>query len=370
MGDPSKVVQLQSPEREGAPPQGQKTAESPAQDTTSKNNHAPMGDDGRFFSQLMQIGSWRGTRGEVAIGVSISALALAVVGLSAYMFSAPWTNDGRIAAAIDARAAATETVFDEKIAAASNEAIARVDAISSDVAALDGLLDKLTTDGRTMSGRLDSIEADMQDGQADIMGAVAEFRADLRELRATIEDGDATASNRIAKLEKRWSAINQPTSSSAHAVSEQATAAIPLQALPFQPVSIDVWGGSLQLAVRRGPETRFLVKGESLDGWRVETIAHNNATLRAPNGGELNLAYSAGRFSSAPAILPMLTVAATPTDARIRIMNIKPVYHPAMPLAPGAYDIEITRDGHAPVRRWIRLDESNRTLTVTLSLLN
>jgi hypothetical protein len=41
-----------------------------------------------------------------------------------------------------------------------------------------------------------------------------------------------------------------------------------------------------------------------------------------------------------------LTVNATPSDSRIRIMNIKPKYRHGIVLKPGKYDIEVTRSGY------------------------
>ncbi|MFV8782448.1 protein kinase domain-containing protein [Microbulbifer sp. SA54] len=61
-----------------------------------------------------------------------------------------------------------------------------------------------------------------------------------------------------------------------------------------------------------------------------------------------------------------LTVSAKPTDARIRIMNIAPRYTPGIALAPGRYDVEVSKPGYDILRRWIEVDDADVTLAVEL----
>ncbi|WP_300358979.1 hypothetical protein [uncultured Pseudoalteromonas sp.] len=60
-----------------------------------------------------------------------------------------------------------------------------------------------------------------------------------------------------------------------------------------------------------------------------------------------------------------LTVVTTPDDARVRIMNIKPVYEDGIKLDDGKYDIEVTKPGYLTYRKWIVVDKKT-ILTVDL----
>ena len=68
----------------------------------------------------------------------------------------------------------------------------------------------------------------------------------------------------------------------------------------------------------------------------------------------------------APPASVRLSVKATPADARIRIMNIVPVYQDGMELAPGRYDLEISARGYQTHRRWYELAAGDRVLEVAL----
>ena len=60
-----------------------------------------------------------------------------------------------------------------------------------------------------------------------------------------------------------------------------------------------------------------------------------------------------------------LTVITNPADARVRIMNIAPVYQDAMELKEGKYDIEVTKAGYLTYRKWVVVDRKT-ILTVEL----
>jgi CHAT domain-containing protein/tetratricopeptide (TPR) repeat protein len=64
-----------------------------------------------------------------------------------------------------------------------------------------------------------------------------------------------------------------------------------------------------------------------------------------------------------------LTVNVTPSDSRIRIMNIRPKYRPGIALKPGKYDIKVTRSGYESKRWWVEIKEADLTLDVTLNKL-
>ena len=61
-----------------------------------------------------------------------------------------------------------------------------------------------------------------------------------------------------------------------------------------------------------------------------------------------------------------LIVSAQPEDARIRIMNIVPRYTPGIALEPGRYDVEISKPGYVPVRRWVEIESADINLAVQL----
>jgi hypothetical protein len=60
-----------------------------------------------------------------------------------------------------------------------------------------------------------------------------------------------------------------------------------------------------------------------------------------------------------------LTVVTTPNDARVRIMNIKPVYEDGIELNEGKYDIEVTKPGYLTYRKWVVVDKKT-ILTIEL----
>ncbi|CAM2905674.1 PEGA domain-containing protein [Pseudoalteromonas distincta] len=66
------------------------------------------------------------------------------------------------------------------------------------------------------------------------------------------------------------------------------------------------------------------------------------------------------------AIAPIsLTVITSPDDARVRIMNIAPVYQAAMELKEGKYDVEVSKPGYLTYRKWVVVDKKT-ILTVDL----
>ncbi len=50
-----------------------------------------------------------------------------------------------------------------------------------------------------------------------------------------------------------------------------------------------------------------------------------------------------------------LYVNPTPSDSRIRILNIVPVYERGMELDPGSYHVEVSKDGYETDKRWVEL---------------
>ncbi len=62
-----------------------------------------------------------------------------------------------------------------------------------------------------------------------------------------------------------------------------------------------------------------------------------------------------------------LTINATPSDSRIRIMNISPTYQPGIALKPGRYEVNVTRSGYQSKTMWIEITDSDVTIEVTLN---
>jgi serine/threonine-protein kinase PpkA len=70
--------------------------------------------------------------------------------------------------------------------------------------------------------------------------------------------------------------------------------------------------------------------------------------------------------SSAPSRFA-LSVPTTPSNARVRIMNIREKYTPGMRLTPGRYQIEVTAPGYRKYLRWTTLKQQDLVKPVTLT---
>lgn len=62
-----------------------------------------------------------------------------------------------------------------------------------------------------------------------------------------------------------------------------------------------------------------------------------------------------------------LTINATPASARVRILNIKESYRPGIKLAPGAYHVEVSQEGHVTQTQWIDLKSNNLAVNISLN---
>src|SRR5262249_20743677 len=62
-----------------------------------------------------------------------------------------------------------------------------------------------------------------------------------------------------------------------------------------------------------------------------------------------------------------LTVQVTPIDSTIKFANSQLEYRRGMELAPGRYDLVITRDGYQPARPQVTVSTADVTLPVTLA---
>lgn len=61
-----------------------------------------------------------------------------------------------------------------------------------------------------------------------------------------------------------------------------------------------------------------------------------------------------------------LTVNATPSDARIRIMNISPKYKEGINLSPGKYDVLVDKQGYLSKREWVEIRDSDLVIDISL----
>ena len=65
-------------------------------------------------------------------------------------------------------------------------------------------------------------------------------------------------------------------------------------------------------------------------------------------------------------ITPSLTVITEPKNARVRIMNIRPKYHPDIELKKGKYLIEVSAKGYERYKKWVFIDKPT-TLQIKLT---
>ncbi len=61
-----------------------------------------------------------------------------------------------------------------------------------------------------------------------------------------------------------------------------------------------------------------------------------------------------------------LTVNSEPSDAIVRVLNIKPRYSPGMSLEAGRYHIELSKSGYQTQRHWVQLSASQQVFSFTL----
>ena len=70
--------------------------------------------------------------------------------------------------------------------------------------------------------------------------------------------------------------------------------------------------------------------------------------------------------SAAEAGAHALTVVTSPPEARVRIMNIAPVYSPGMLLPPGRYHVRVEHPGYVTQEQWIELVDQVRSVNIVL----
>jgi len=97
---------------------------------------------------------------------------------------------------------------------------------------------------------------------------------------------------------------------------------------------------------------------ERITDYSTVIVANSAAIVLIISGvffTDFSIDQSRDEFSSRNSTLIPLTVTAVPSDARIRIMNIKPVYEDGILLAPGKYNIKIDSPGFATYNKWLHI---------------
>ena len=121
-------------------------------------------------------------------------------------------------------------------------------------------------------------------------------------------------------------------------------------------VTTDPEGATLRLyrdgepeVAGKGGDTFTLAPG----AWKIEATAEHRETV------VVDVKLRSGEIAKKSLFLPhreySLTVNPTPTDARVRIMNIQQVYEDGILLWAGRYDIEVSALGFDAMREWIDL---------------
>jgi uncharacterized membrane protein YhaH (DUF805 family) len=64
-----------------------------------------------------------------------------------------------------------------------------------------------------------------------------------------------------------------------------------------------------------------------------------------------------------------LTINTVPSNATVRILNIKPKYYDGIKLKKGKYHIAVTKDGYQPLKRWISLEQDG-SFDVNMTKIN
>ncbi len=65
---------------------------------------------------------------------------------------------------------------------------------------------------------------------------------------------------------------------------------------------------------------------------------------------------------------PRLTVKVTPPDSQVKILNISPKYVPGMELAPGKYQVLVSRAGYKSKRVWVEVKEGSEEVVEEVML--
>lgn len=321
-------------------------------------------------------------------GLTITTIvALSVLGAASYLNSKSSTSleqSAQNSTALENATLANIELSDEvglltarlaKVENSQGETSKDLDSLNSAFASMSASVDNLTTD-------LTAFEKKLQSGE----GADGELREQLSDLKTALNGVDSKYATVIANLDRQAlkkvgavSAKSTPIRIKTLTKTRPVTTETPKPApkLPFEVASIDRWGGSTQLAVSQGSVIKTLATNESFGGWTFASADRRQGVVVFKNAAGYQHIYSteSGRFqkpkiASAADKITTLSVLPTPSNARIRIMNIVPVYSEEISLAPGIYDIEVTAPGHTKHRQWIRIGEGHYDFPVKLTASN
>ena len=280
--------------------------------------------------------------------VGLGALAVAALGAgSTFLNPEPKASEGPTmperVTALEAKVAQQEVQFANAEAGEAADDDDR-EALRSEVATSLAALERVIADRSAESA---SVDAGLLDAVAQLRVAVEANETALAEFERTpIETPvqERAAPRRVQTLEP-VAAAPAPTPTR----------------LPFDVIAIDRWGEDTQLTVRARGRLQHLFPSEALGGWTFVSAERDAGVVRVQGPDGRTHAYDladgfVGARSAAPTTA-MLTVEPDVDGARVRIMNIVPVYKPGMRLAPGVYDVEVTAPGYATTRRWVRLGE-------------
>ncbi len=105
------------------------------------------------------------------------------------------------------------------------------------------------------------------------------------------------------------------------------------------------------------------ITGEELGAFLQEKVIYHNRGARHPKFGKIkNPKLDKGDFvvmlDGVAAGTGWLFVDTLPNDARVRVMNIRPVFYQGMELSPGIYHVEVSANGYETHKIRVRLDEA------------
>jgi len=105
--------------------------------------------------------------------------------------------------------------------------------------------------------------------------------------------------------------------------------------------------------IDKGIDAKYFCKDMTLD---IEKVKGNNyrATIINDNHNVMKLRVEKEKKSIKKY---RLTINATPVNARVRILNIKPKYHDGMKLKKGKYHIEVSKRGFKTISKWVSLQK-------------
>lgn len=154
--------------------------------------------------------------------------------------------------------------------------------------------------------------------------------------------------------------FGQSSPTTAIAVSSASTTSAPIPSLATSPSSINttqVPGDTTAAPSANGTE----VQPQEIQGHEITDVG----TLSQESLGQQ--ISDENTSSSAPLVTYSLTVKTSPSQARVRILNIPERYQPGIQLPAGRYHIEVSHAGYDTVRNWIDITDQDLAPSYTLT---